>query len=84
MIEIKPSIGTIENWKNHYQEIKSHKKIISKYANNHATNGIMDVYTSTTFLPEHYRSFLNKSIPRKVSNPEEYYEEMPNSTKIRV
>ncbi|CAM6000534.1 unnamed protein product [Sphagnum balticum] len=62
MLKMKPSVGTISDWNNHYERIKEQKRKISKFTERGASKGVLDIYSSSTYMPEHYRSFLNQPL----------------------
>jgi hypothetical protein len=58
VLRAKPSIGTIENWNKQFHANREIRSNISKYTERRTSKGTLDVYTSSTFVPSHYRSFL--------------------------
>ena len=83
MLKAKPSIGTIDNWNRHFRYNREIRSNISKYTDKRTSKGTLEFNSSRTFVPAHYRSFLNRSLSKNKSgdveepgNPEEYSKHM--------
>ena len=72
VLRAKPSIGTVEGWNRHFVANREIRSNISKYNDRRVSKGTLDVYSTTKFMPEHYRSFLNRSgSKRRDESPED-------------
>jgi hypothetical protein len=61
----KPSIGTLYQWDDHFKKINERKKNICKFSEQKSS---LEIYNQSNFVPEHYKSFLNKSLQKNKSN----------------
>lgn len=84
LLNSKPSIGTIENWNHDFEENLQRRRNISKFTEDRVSKGTLNLYTSSSFMPEHYRSFLGRSLEKQVSGAGESPEDLPMKIKVRV
>ena len=54
ILNAKPSIGTIHDWSNRFNNIQSRKKLASKVKD----NKMISLYSKDQFVPDHYKTFL--------------------------
>ena len=56
ILEAKPSYGTIDDWQNRSNNLQSRKKLASKVKD----GKMLSLYSRDRFVPEHYKTFLER------------------------